>query len=245
MGERAGDHEAQRRPGRAERSDSVRNRDKILSAAQALFTAEGLNAPMDKVATAAGVGPGTLYRHFPSRLQLWEAVLEGPLSSQLDLVEQALANPDRWAGVAEYLMATCALEAERGGYLNLMTVRYDGAPRLLALRAQIQRRIGELFNQARDEGAIRADFVVEDLVFITLSNSRVAEVTRTVAPHAWRRNVELFLDSIRPERAHPLSQPAMRPSQVFRSMMRPAAQPSGRSDDRRGRTSGAQPAQSP
>ncbi|TYC05567.1 TetR/AcrR family transcriptional regulator [Micromonospora sp. WP24] len=208
---------------RAERRDSIRNRERIISAAEALFTGEGLDAPIDKIVTAAGVSPGTLYRHFPSRVQLWEAVLDQPLHAALDLVERALANPDRWAGIAEFVMATCALEAERGGYLNLMTTRFDGSPRLVELRGQIQRRIEELFDRAREEGAVRPDFTVEDLIFITLSNSRVAEVTRTVAPGAWRRNAELFLDSIRPERAHPLTQPPMRPSQVARAMMRPPA----------------------
>ncbi|GAA5194018.1 helix-turn-helix domain-containing protein [Rugosimonospora acidiphila] len=217
----------------------MRNRDKILDTARELFAAEGLTVPMDRIASAAGVGPGTLYRHFPSRDQLWEAVLEQPLLTQLELAERAVANPDRWAGVADYLMATCALEAERGGYLNLMTTPYDRAPRLLAIRAQIQRRIEELFDSARDSGAIRADFTVEDLIFIMLSNGRVAEVTRAIAPRAWRRNVELFLDSIRPERAHPLSQPAMRPGQVYRTMTQSSARhPSARSRDAAERDSG-------
>jgi AcrR family transcriptional regulator len=212
------------RRARAERSDSVRNRERLLAAARALFATDGLHAPLDRIATTAGVGPGTLYRHFPTRLALWEAVLEEPLRVQLDLVERALANPDRWSGVAQYILETCAHEAERGGYLNLMTTRFDGAPRLLAIRGSIQRRIVELFSRARREGAIRPDFSVEDLIFITLSNSRVAEVTRDVAPDAWRRNVELFLDSIRPERAHPLTQPPMQPSEVAQVAMRQTIQ---------------------
>ncbi|MEV0715816.1 TetR/AcrR family transcriptional regulator [Asanoa sp. NPDC050611] len=210
------------RRARARRSDSVRNRERLLAAARELFATEGLQAPLDRIATTAGVGPGTLYRHFPTRVALWEAVLEEPLRAQLALVERALANPDRWAGVAGYLMETCGHEAERGGYLNLMTTRYDGAPRLLEIRTAIQRRITELIRRARTEGAIRPDFTTEDLLFITLSNSAVAEVTREVAPNAWRRNVELFLDSLRPERAHPLSEPPMEPGQVARTMMRPA-----------------------
>src|ERR1700754_3547485 len=136
---------------RAERSDSVRNRERLLAVARELFAAEGLHAPMDRIASTAGVGPGTLYRHFPTRLALWEAVLDEPLRAQLDLVERAVANPDRWAGFAGYIMETCALEAERGGYLNLMTTRFDGAPRLQATRSQIQRRIEELVNRAAAE----------------------------------------------------------------------------------------------
>src|SRR5690606_16532480 len=92
-----------RRPGRAERSDSIRNREKLIAVAQAVFAEEGLNAPMDRIAARAGVGPGTLYRRFPSRLQLWEVVLEEPLLAQLDLAQRALDNPDRWAGFSEYI----------------------------------------------------------------------------------------------------------------------------------------------
>jgi AcrR family transcriptional regulator len=208
---------------RRERSDSVRNRERLLAAARAQFATDGLQAPLDRVAASAGVGPGTLYRHFPTRAALWEAVLEEPLRAQLDLIERALAHPDRWAGFAGYLLETLAQEAERGGYLNLMTTRFDGAPRLVEIRRQIQRRLVELVNRARSEGAVRADFTAEDLVFVTLANSRIAEVTRDVAPGAWRRNAELFLDSIRPERAHPLRQPPMKPSEVARAMMRPAS----------------------
>jgi AcrR family transcriptional regulator len=213
------------RPRRAERSDSIHNRHKLVSVAQAVFAAEGLDAPIDKIATQADVGPGTVYRHFPTRLRLWEAVLEEPLRAQLHVAQGALANPDRWEGLAGYIMSSCTLEAERGGYLNLMTTRFDGAPELLAIRAEIQRAIEDLIHLARDDGAVRTDFTPEDLTFIMLSNSRIAEVTRPVAPNAWRRNVELFLDAIRPERAHPLSQPPMTPSQVYRSMKRVSRAP--------------------
>lgn len=206
---------------RAERKDSVRNREALVATARRVLMAEGLNAPMDRIATAAGVGAGTLYRHFPTRLALWEAVLEEPLRQQLALLEEAAAATDRWAGLSGYILASCALEAEQGGFLNLMTARFEGAPALLAIRAQLQDGIVGLITRAREAGVIRADFTPEDLIFIMLSNSKVAEVTRAVAPRAWRRNAELFLDSIRPERAHPLSEPPMRPGQVYRSMMPP------------------------
>jgi AcrR family transcriptional regulator len=203
---------------RAERSDSVRNRQRLISVAQSVFAGEGLHAPLDRIAVAANVGIATLYRHFPSRLQLWETVLEEPLKAQLTLLDDALADPDAWRGVEQYIMSSCALEAERNGYLNLMTTRYDGAPSLLAVRGQIQERIEELFARAREHGAVRADFAVEDLMFIMLSNSRIAQVTRSAAPRAWRRNAELFLDGIRAERAHPLQQPPMTARQIRAAM---------------------------
>jgi len=210
---------------RAERSDSILNRQKLVAAAQAVFAAEGLNAPIDRIATRAGVGPGSVYRHFPTRLRLWEVVLEQPLRAQLELVRNSLADQDRWAGLSGYITSSCAAEAGHGGYLNLMTTRFDGAPELLAIRAEIQRGIEDLVRLARDEGAVRADFTTEDLFFVMASNATIAEATKDVAPDAWRRNVELFLEAIRPERAHPLAQPPMTPGQVYRTMRKPAARP--------------------
>lgn len=206
---------------RAERKDARHNRELLITTAQRVFAAEGLNAPMDRIATEAGVGSGTLYRHFPTRAELWEQVLVEPLGQQLSLVEQALAEQDPWRGLAGYILASCAMEAENGGYLNLMTTNYEDAPDLYELRMRIQERIFALVDRARHHGAVRPDFTHQDLIFIALSNSRVIEVTHDVAPTAWRRNAELFLDSIRPERAHPLSEPPMRSQDVYRTMMRP------------------------
>lgn len=215
---------------RAPRRDSLRNRNALIDAARIAFAMEGLNASLDGIASSAGVGAGTLYRHFPTRSELWAAVLVEPLTEQLRFVEEALANPDKWAGLSGYILASCALEADSRGYLNLMTTRLDEAEPLLVLRRQIQVRIEELVRQARDAGSVRSDFKAEDLVFVMLSNSRVAEVTRDVAPTAWRRNVELFLDGIRPNRATPLTEPPMRPSQVARAMMRPRSRDPRRPD---------------
>src|SRR5690606_18303313 len=62
-------------PPRAERRDRARNREKIIAAAQEVFAASGIHAPLDRIAVTAGVGAGTLYRHFPTRAALWSAVL--------------------------------------------------------------------------------------------------------------------------------------------------------------------------
>ena len=137
---------------RAPRSDSLRNREALIEAARVAFAAEGLNASLDAIATSAGVGAGTLYRHFPSRSDLWGVVLVEPLNEQLRLVEEALRDEDKWAGLSGYIMASCALEADSRGYLNLMTTRLDGSDTLVALRRRIQALIEELVRQAREAG---------------------------------------------------------------------------------------------
>jgi AcrR family transcriptional regulator len=201
---------------RAPRSDGIRNREWLIAAAQKVLAREGLDAPLEHIAAEAGVGIATLYRNFPSRAELWNVVLEKPLQAQLDAVERALTEADAWTGVSGWIVQSCALEAGSDGFVNLMSTHFAEASTLRALRATIQDRIESLFARAREAGAIRPDVTVEDLLFITVSNSRVIEVTREIAPTAWRRNVELFLDSIRPERAHPLSEPPLKPVQVRR-----------------------------
>lgn len=215
---------------RALRSDSIRNRSAIVAAAQRVLARDGLEASFDVIAAEAGVGIATLYRHFPSRPELWKAVLADPLRSLLLTAEQALENPDPWEAFAGYVFASCEREADSDGYVNLMTTRFDGAPELLAIRSKIQDCLVAVFDRAHATGVIRSDLTVEDLLFITLSNSRVIEVTRTTAPTAWKRNVELFLEAVRPERARELTEPPMTPSQVFRATQATHERARGRHD---------------
>jgi AcrR family transcriptional regulator len=227
----AADAERDRPRVRAERSDSIRNRAAVIAAAQSVLAREGLDAPLERIAAEAGVGIGTVYRHFPTRPDLWQEVLCEPLHAMLTLVERALADPDPWNGFADYIRESCALEADKnGGYVNIMTTGFRGAPELLELRAAIQDRVVRLFERAHAAGVIRDDLTVEDLIFITLSNSRIIEVTREVAPTAWKRNVELFLDGVRAERAHPMSEPPMTPAQILKAIM--AMRPPRRSTPR-------------
>jgi AcrR family transcriptional regulator len=69
------------------RADARRNRERILAAATAAFAADGLSVPLDEIARRAGVGPGTLYRHFPAKEALWEAVLHDRLERLADEAE--------------------------------------------------------------------------------------------------------------------------------------------------------------
>ena len=146
----------------------------------------------DAIATSAGVGAGTLYRHFPSRSDLWGVVLVDPLREQLRLVEEALRDEDKWAGLSGYIMASCALEADSRGYLNLMMNRTRRDP------THWWRSAGGFRHSSKNSFARRvrrARFVQisppKDLTSsIMLANSRIAEATRDAAPVPWRRNVE-------------------------------------------------------
>jgi len=205
-------------PPRAERRDRARNREKIIAAAQEVFAASGIHAPLDRIAVTAGVGAGTLYRHFPTRAALWSAVLTAPLQQHLAAVDAALDDPDPWEGFSGFVYSLCGADARSGGYADLMNTRFDDAPDLLALRAKIQRGITRIFARAQSAGAIRADVTAEDLYFVTTSNAAIAVATRLIAPDAWRRNVALYLDALRTEPKTPLPAPPLTVRQLVESV---------------------------
>jgi len=211
-------------PTRSPRKDTVRNRAALVEAARAAFTAQGLDAPLERIAAAAGLGNATLYRHFPTRANLWEAVLLEPLREVRDLVEDCLrrAETDPWDGFSSFARGTARIEARRAGYSELMTTRYDGAPELLRVRAEIQRGVESLFRQASEAGAIRSDAVLEDFALVQISTAAVIRTFGDVAPAVHQRWVDLILDGFRaPEAARDeLGAPALRPNQIWRAVMR-------------------------
>jgi AcrR family transcriptional regulator len=89
------------------RRDAQRNRDAILVAARQVFCDQGLEAPLEEIARRAGVGIATLYRRFPSRVELLDTVLADTVQAHLDLAEGALAMDDPWEGFCFYLEETC------------------------------------------------------------------------------------------------------------------------------------------
>jgi AcrR family transcriptional regulator len=211
-----------RRPARAERRDSIRNRERLVAAAQAVFQRDGIHAPLDRIAAEAGVGSGTLYRHFPDRVELWKSVLTEPLQAHLATAQAALSAEDPWDGLVAYLTASCELEAAASGYVNLMSTHFEGGSELAVLRTEIQQTIESMVHRAVDAGAVRSDLAPEDLLFVVLSHSKVIEVTGAAAPEAWRRNLAFYLDAFRPEAAHPIDVPPLTPRQIMLSLLIPS-----------------------
>ncbi len=204
------DERATDRTRRPERRDRARNRETLLEAAREVFATSGIHAPLDRIAKLAGVGPGTLYRHFPNRSALWESILAEPLQRYLSIIEEALTDEDAWEGFSKFLYGMCGLDAEPGGYIGLLNTHFDDASELRVIRARIQLGITRIFARARRAGVIREDIAPQDLFFVTLSNAQVIAATKTTAPNTWRRNIALYLDAFRadsPERlpAEPLT----------------------------------------
>src|SRR6201995_6150130 len=98
------------RSARLMRADAQRNHDAVLAAAKAVFAQAGSDAPMEEVARAAGVGKGTLYRRFPTREHLFAAILQERVDELDASAQRALAAPDVWQALSQWLGAW-----DRGG----------------------------------------------------------------------------------------------------------------------------------
>src|ERR1700722_6347926 len=96
-------------PVRPLRRDAEQNRQRILRAAAEVFTTRGLQATLDDVARQAGGGVGTVYRRFPDKDSLVEALFEERIQAVADLAEKALAEPDSWDGLVSFLRDACEL----------------------------------------------------------------------------------------------------------------------------------------
>jgi AcrR family transcriptional regulator len=207
-------------PPRRLRRDARRNRDAIVAAARQVFCDHGLEAPLEQIARQAGVGIATLYRRFPNRAALLDAVLTDNLQAHIKVAEQALAMDDPWDGFAFYLERSCRLQAADRGLNDVMGMRFPRATAVEAAKARLFEVVGQVVDRAQQSGQLRADLTLEDLAYLNWANSRILPAVRAAgAPDAWQRHLGLLLDGLRAERAHPLPQPPLSVRQVHRAMV--------------------------
>lgn len=203
---------------RPPRRDAVVNRERLLAAAGQLFAERGLSVPLEEIARRSGVSIGTLYNHFPTREALFEAIYPERIAALDTLAEAALADPDPWSGFRSFLVRTFALQAADRGLNEVMTLRYPAAPQLTEACDRGYAQVGTIIERAQRAGVLRPDFTLPDLACLIWATSRVIAATADAAPDAWRRYVDLQLDGLRAEAAHPLSAPAMTTAQLAASM---------------------------
>lgn len=179
------------------RADARRNRDLIVTAARRAFAEQGLRASLDEIAKDAGIGSGTLYRHFPSRDQLVAAVFTGPLSENVAAVENALAaalgDHDPWGAFAGYVQGTCRAQASDKGLAELLAVGHDDQ-QLSALRARAYQGFVALIDAAKAAGNLRSDFAPEDMYILLMANAGITDRAGAAAGPISDRFVALTLD---------------------------------------------------
>ena len=202
------------------RADAERNRQRILRAAAEVFTARGLQASLDDVARQAGVGVGTVYRRFPDKEALADALFEERIGALVALAEQALANPDSWEGLVMFLReAGTLLAADRGLREILMFASY-GRDRVDRGKAKMQPVVTAMVERAQRDGKLRADLAPTDFPFIEFMLSAAAEYASDARPEIWLRYLTLIVDGLRPARdgVTPFPVPALEPDEMVKVM---------------------------
>jgi AcrR family transcriptional regulator len=150
---------------RRPRADAVRNRERLLEAAKAVFSAGGSEASLEAVARRAGVGIGTLYRHFPTREALFEAVYRREVQQLVELAEQLGNEASPVDALRRWLRANVELVATKKGMLAALAVAVHGSSALYAdTFARLTKAVGALLDRAVAAGEIRADIGPEDLL---------------------------------------------------------------------------------
>ena len=179
------------------RADAARNREALVEAARAVFAEHGLDAPLDDIAKKAGTGNATLYRRFPNRGDLIEAVFADRMAEHLAAVESALAKEDAWDGFASYVRAVAAMQARDRGIADLVTMDVSSAPEVEHLRARAFDGLVRLVERAHAAAVLREDFTTVDVVLLLMANAGLVERAHGITTEASERLVHVLLDGFR------------------------------------------------
>jgi AcrR family transcriptional regulator len=174
------------------RADARRNRERILKAARAVFAEQGMHSQIDDVARRAKVGVGTVYRHFPTKEALVDALVRERFEEIAGYAREALEREDAWEGFCELIWR--AAERNAADLTFLEAVAFTDQSGVVA-EVGLRDSTDELVRRAKAQGKMRADATQEDVPMMMCGASSVMRLSPT--PDAWRRYLTLMLDGLR------------------------------------------------
>lgn len=180
---------------RSRRSDALRNRDRLLAAAADLFAERGLEVPLDEIARTAGVSIGTLYNHFPTRDDLYNAIIPARLAALDQIVARALEADDPWDGFVAYLEGVFGLQAQDRSLNDAIARRRPASDEIAEVCARNVDGVLELIARAKASGDLREDFQPMDLAMLGAAISQIIHESGD-----WRRFLDLHLTGLRRKR---------------------------------------------
>ncbi|KOV58713.1 TetR family transcriptional regulator [Streptomyces sp. NRRL WC-3618] len=160
------------------RADARRNYERLLAEARSAFAEHGANASLEDVARRAGVGIGTLYRHFPNRHALLSAVFEDAVSDLLARSRELLTAPEPCTALVTWLREIVTHAGEyRGLARALMSASHDADSALARCSNPMREAGAALLTRAQQAGTLRADVAIGDLLQLTHAIALAAEET--------------------------------------------------------------------
>jgi AcrR family transcriptional regulator len=183
--------------GRPLRADARRNRERVLTAAREVFAEHGREAQMDDVARRAAVGVGTVYRHFPTKEALIDALVAEAFERLLVVAkEQSLRDDDPWDALVTTLWAGAEILAGDRAVSAIMSEVYGPVNVDLDLQLQMTETTTILVDRAREAGVLRPDVILDDIPMV-MCGIGMATCKPHNVPDAWRRHLTIVLDGLR------------------------------------------------
>ena len=150
---------------RPQRADACRNRERLVEAARAVFASRGSSTTVEEIARAADVGVGTLYRHFPRRIDLVEAVYREDVQGLVTLAAELSASAGAWEALVEWLEGFVRYAQAKRTFLTELHEAFEKSPDLaLQSRERIADAVGAVLSRAQAAGAARTDLDQYDLM---------------------------------------------------------------------------------
>ena len=180
-----------------QRADARRNRKRILAAAREQFSEHGLDVHIEQIARAAGVGVGTIYRHFPNKEDLLQALVDERFAYFAEVARAALDDPDPWNGFCTMMRESARVTAEDRAVSEAMD-QQSGLCNCAAEKVGLDELADRLIEGAKATGAMRADFTVDDIPSVMCGLGRAtASREDGPPPMSWERYLEVILAGLR------------------------------------------------
>jgi AcrR family transcriptional regulator len=178
------------------RADAVRNRERILIAAQHIFSEQGLDASVAEVAREAGVGKATIFRSYPTKDDLIAAIACDRVRWVEALVTSALEQPDAWVAFEGLLADLACRHTTDLTHLEALARNTD-APQLTAARDATNAAFRRLMDKAKEQGTMRPDATPEDIRTLFHGITHAMSEEDRHDPDAWARWAELIANAFR------------------------------------------------
>jgi AcrR family transcriptional regulator len=182
------------------RADARRNRDRVLAAARELFASDGLSVPLDEIARCAGVGPGTVHRHFPAKENLIAAVAIARLEQIVEQARKLATADDPGDALRSHLSGVLAYADDNAPLKSALTgTDLDIRTAAAEVRAALRDAVGLLLVRAQHAGAIRDDLTIDDLMALTAGYVHTIQYAGVNAKSRQaQRLTAVFFDGLRP-----------------------------------------------
>ena len=169
------------------------------------FAERGLDASVADIARRAGVGKGTVFRHFATKDDLLAAIVLDRIDALNAVAESLLEAADPGAALLEFLTAAAHQRQQRD--LSFLQEAGELNAEVTRVRAQLFQSIHALVDRARGCGAVRADVTGADVILLMCAPNYITSYLPDASPDLWQRYLAIIFDGLRPEGAHPLPHP--------------------------------------